>query len=225
MENLPLYIPLVFCITVLAALYIFYKSANHSKGFLWVASGWIAWQTIISLTGFYTLQTTPPRFILAAVPPIVFGIIYFSIKPAKVFLSKLNIRQLTLIHTLRIAVELVLFWLFVNHAAPKAMTYEGRNFDIFSGLTAPVIYYFGFVKKRLNKQIIIAWNLICLGLLLNAVTIGVSSAIQTPQMAGNVKTSIAIQYFPFILLPAFLVPIILFSHIATIRQLLQKQIS
>jgi hypothetical protein len=46
------------------------------------------------------------------------------------------------------------------------MTFEGINFDTFSGITAPVIVYLGY-RKQLGKSILIAWNLICLGLLFN----------------------------------------------------------
>jgi hypothetical protein len=223
MENLPLYVPVVFGISVLAALYIFYRAADHSKGFLGLAIAWIVLQTIISLTRFYTVQTKPPRFILLTVPPVLFAIIYSSTRPGKVFLSKINLKVLALIHTVRIPVELVLLWLFVYHAVPRAMTFEGRNFDIFSGVTAPLIYYFGFVKKTLSRQIIIIWNFICLGLLLNVLIIGASSAITGDPMAGTVKTGIAIQYFPFVLLPGFLVLIILFSHVVSIGLLLKTK--
>src|ERR1700722_12479958 len=105
MENLPLYVPIVFGITVLAALYIFYKAADHSKGFLGLAIAWIVLQTIVSLAGFYTVQTKPPRFILLTLPPVLFAIIYSGTRRGKVFLSKINLKVLTLIHTLRIPAE------------------------------------------------------------------------------------------------------------------------
>ena len=67
--------------------------------------------------------------------------------------------------------EIVLFWLFLEKSVPELMTFEGRNFDIIAGITAPVIYYFGFVKNTLAKPILIGWNILCLGLLFNIIVI------------------------------------------------------
>lgn len=100
------------------------------------------------------------------------------------------------------------------------MTFEGRNFDILSGLTAPVVYYFGFIKKGLNKKLILVWNLICLGLLINIVAIAVLSAPFPFQKFAFDQPDIAVLYFPFNWLPCCVVPLVLFSHLATIRQLL-----
>lgn len=35
------------------------------------------------------------------------------------------------------------------------MTFEGRNFDILSGLSAPLVYYFGFGGNRPNKLLLL----------------------------------------------------------------------
>jgi hypothetical protein len=100
------------------------------------------------------------------------------------------------------------------------MTFEGRNFDILSGITAPVIFYFGFVQKRLDKKILILWNVICLGLLINIVANAVLSAPFPFQQFSFDRPDIAILYFPFVWLPCCIVPIALFSHLAIIRQLI-----
>jgi hypothetical protein len=130
--------------------------------------------------------------------------------------------MLTLLHVIRIPVELVLFWLFVRHTVPEAMTFHGRNFDILSGISAPFIYYFGFVKKRLSNKVIIAWNLICLALLLNVVSAAVLSLPDRFAQFGFEQPNIALGYFPFVLLPAGLVPLVMLSTVAAIKQLLKK---
>jgi hypothetical protein len=100
------------------------------------------------------------------------------------------------------------------------MTFEGRNFDIISGISAPLIYYFGFVKKAIKRQWIIGWNFLCLALLANIVTTAILSApFPFQQLAFN-QPNIAIFYFPFVWLPAFVVPVVLLAHLVSIRQLL-----
>ena len=100
---------------------------------------------------------------------------------------------------------------------------EGRNFDIISGITAPLIYYYGFVKKRLNKNILIAWNLLCLALLLNIVINAVLSAPFPFQQFAFNQPNIAVFYFPYVWLPGCIVPLVLLSHLVAIKQLMSKK--
>lgn len=135
-------------------------------------------------------------------------------------MDRMELSNLTLIHLNRVPVEFVLLWLSVYHFVPDIMTFEGRNFDIFSGISAALIWYFGFYKNRLNKNILLIWNLICLGLLFNIVIIAILSAPYPFQKFGVDQPNIAVFYFPFIWLPAYVVPVVLFSHLAAIRKLM-----
>jgi hypothetical protein len=226
MDNLPFHIFLVFGLTVLLAVFLFYKATNYSKAFLILISVWIIAQIAISLTGFYKIaNTNPPRFSLLLLPPLVMTIVIFNSPKGKRFIDNLDIKMLTLFHIIRIPVEVVLFWLFLNKAVPELMTFEGRNFDILSGLTAPLIYYFGFIKKKLSQSILLIWNLICLGLLINIVTNAIFSIPSTFQQFAFEQPNIAILQFPFVLLPSVLVPLVLFSHLVAIRKLLLNKIS
>jgi hypothetical protein len=103
------------------------------------------------------------------------------------------------------------------------MTFEGRNFDIVAGLTAPVIYYFGSVKQQIGRKVMLLWNIICLGLLFNIVVIAVLSAPFPFQQFAFDQPNIALLYFPFVWLPCCVVPLVLLSHLATIRQLINRQ--
>ena len=223
MNNLPVYISIIFVLTTILTVVFFYKAARHSRNFLIVAFAWMIIQTVLALRMFYTLTTTiPPRIILLAVPPLVIIVCLFITTRGKRFLDNLDIKYLTLLHVIRIPVEVVLLWLSINKVIPKLMTFEGRNFDIAAGITAPVIYYFVFVKNSLNKKVLLAWNFICLALLLNIVINAVLSAPTAFQQFAFDQPNIAILYFPFNLLPAVVVPLVLLSHLVAIRQLLNK---
>ena len=220
MEQLPVYVAITFGITFLLGIWLFSKAAHYSKFFLPVLLLLTVIQSILGITGFYSNpDSLTKRFPLLVIPLFAFCISLFFIKRGKTFIDSLNIKTLTLMHIIRIGVETVLFWLFVNKAVPQAMTFEGRNFDIFSGLTAPFVYYFGFVKHKLSRQVMIVWNAICMILLLNVVT---NAFLSLPGRYKNFdfeQPNIAVGYFPFLLLPAILVPLVLFSNAATIRQL------
>lgn len=224
MENLPVYISIVFGLTTFLTVWLFYKAANHSKITLLILLVWLALQAFMGLSGFYTVtDTIPPRFLLLALPAILFIIALFATSKGRKFIDSLDRKALTILHIVRIPVEIVLFWLFVNKAVPELMTFEGRNFDIVSGLTAPVIFYFDFIKKQLNSKIILVWNFICLALLINIVTNAVLSAPFPFQRFAFNQPNIAVLYFPFNWLPACIVPLVLLSHLAAIRQLLNER--
>lgn len=178
-------------------------------------------QAFIGLTGFYTVtDTIPPRFLLLVLPPILFIIGLFTTSKGRQYVDRLDAKTLTVLHTIRIPVEIVLFWLFVNKTVPELMTFEGRNFDIISGLTAPIIFYFGYIRKQLDRKIILIWNFICLGLLINIVANAILSTPFPFQKFAFDQPNIAVLYFPFNWLPSCVVPLVLLSHLATIRQLI-----
>ena len=147
----------------------------------------------------------------------------FFTRRGKAFIDSLDIKTLTLLHTVRIPVEIILLCLFLQQAIPQAMTFEGRNFDILSGISAPLIYYFGFIKKQLSNTVMIIWNVICILLLLNVVSSAILSLPARFNNFGFEQPNIAVGYFPFLLLPAVLVPMVLFANAASIRQLLLKK--
>jgi len=221
MDNLPTYISIVFILTTILTIAFFYKAANGSKAALLILWVWIIIQTVLGLTRFYTKTTTiPPRILFLVVPALILIVSLFLTNTGKQFIDNLNIKYLTVLHVVRIPVEVVLFWLFLNKTIPQLMTFEGRNFDIAAGITAPIVYYFGMVKNTFNKKIMLVWNFICLGLLLNIV---VNAALSTPsavQQFAFDQPNIAILYFPINLLPAVVVPLVLLSHLAAIRQLI-----
>ncbi|MBK8786890.1 MAG: hypothetical protein IPN43_10470 [Chitinophagaceae bacterium] len=221
MAHLPMYVNIVFILTTLLTVFLFYKAGSRSKISLGILVLWLLLQAVLSYVGFYTVtNTTPPRFILLALPAVLLIIYLFLTAKGRVYLNNLDAKTLTLLHVVRIPVELCLYWLFLHKSIPQLMTFEGRNFDILAGLTAPVIFYFGYVKNKLGKTVLLLWNFICLGLLLNIVINAVLSAPSNFQQFAFEQPNTAILYFPFVWLPCCIVPLVLLAHLVCIRKLL-----
>jgi hypothetical protein len=224
MPVLPIYIKVVFVLTTIATITIFYFAGKRMMIATITLIAWCFLQVIIGSSGFY-LETAamPPRFIFLVGPPLLVIVILFSIRKGKEFIDGLDPKVLTLLHTVRIPVEIVLYWLFVHGAVPELMTFEGRNFDILSGLTAPFVYYLGFVKKDLSGKAIAVWNFICLALLINIVTNAILSVPTPFQKFAFDQPNVGVLSVPFNLLPACIVPLVLFSHLVVIRQLISNK--
>lgn len=219
LADLPFYLPIVFFTCVVYTYYMFYKASGCSKLFLWIAFAWILLQGVLAKSGFYLkFESMPPRFLLAVGPPLLVIILLFATKNGRRFIDRLNIRTLTLLHTVRIAVEFCLLWLFIAKTVPQLMTFEGRNFDILAGITAPMVYYFYYTKKTLNKKAVLIWNVLGFLLLLNIVVHAILSAPFPFQQLAFDQPNIGVLYFPYILLPSFIVPIVFFSHLVAIKR-------
>lgn len=235
-ENLPIYISIIFGLTTVATLVLFFWTVKNSNSQMVrqnstkIIAGLILWlttQAVLTLKNVYNSDTNffPPKILLFGILPAVLTIIVlFATTKGRQFMDSLPLTSLTYLNMVRIPVELVLFWLFLNKVIPELMTFEGRNFDIIAGITAPIIAHFGLAKGKISRNIILAWNFVCLGLLVNIVVNAFFSAPSPIQKFAFEQPNIAILNFPFSWLPTFIVPIVLFGHLTSIRQLLKRKI-
>jgi hypothetical protein len=230
-EGLPPYVsPIFIATTFLTVGFLFYAvkraSADNLPGrsVLFSTPFWMLFTGVLALGGFYQVTDVfPPRIGTAgAFPAILFGVA-LTVFFAKNFVNKLPLTVLTLLHVIRIPVELVLYSLAHAGSIPTAMTFEGTNFDILSGLTAPFIYWLTFRNGKTNRPLLIAWNSVALLLLINVVTIAIRAFPSPMQQIAFDQPNRAVMYFPFIWLPAVVVPIVFFAHIASLRQLFSRQ--
>ncbi len=223
MEHVPVYLSILFLLTVLATLVLFFRAMYKPLTALFVIGAWIILQSIINLRGFYLVtDSVPPRFMMVVLPPVLLAIGLVFTKWGSAFIAKLDLKKLTLLHSVRIPVELILFSLCFYKAIPAIMTFEGSNFDILAGLTAPIIYYL-LLKNKINWKLLLAWNVISLLLLMNIVAIALLSAPFPFQKFAFDQPDIAILYFPYVLLPGCIVPLVLFSHLVVIKRLWKEK--
>ena len=234
-ENLPIYITLSFTLTTVATWLLFIWAIKNSNSeftrkkaipisiFLII---WLAIQGTLTFKNIYAfdVNTFPPKILLFGLLPTMLIILFlFITKNGKLFIDSLPLKNLTYLNMIRIPVEVILLWLFLNKAIPEIMTFEGRNFDIIAGITAPFVAYLGFSKKIISRKTILVWNIICLGLLINIVVIALLSSETPIQKFGFNQPNIAIANFPFSWLATFIVPIVIFGHLVSIRQLLKNK--
>lgn len=230
MADVPGYVSIVFILTALLTVGIFIFAIVRSGLDSWPArilAGfvlvWMVIQAWLALTGFFqNFDVTPPRtFAFGPLPFFALTFIYLIFFRRRLF-DRLSLQTLTLIHVIRIPVEFVLLWLYQAGQVPAEMTFEGRNFDILSGLTAPIVYFLAFRKGRVVRMLLLIWNVAALALLVNIVTIAVLAFPSPFQMVGLDQPNIGVTYFPFIWLPGVIVPIVFFSHIVSISRLVSR---
>jgi hypothetical protein len=234
-DNLPTYITLTFGLTTVATLLLFIwiiRSSNSEttrkkSTIIFICfTIWLIVQAVLTLNNIYNTDTNsfPPKIILTGILPAILTLLFlFLTAKGRQFIDSLPLKNLTYLNIVRIPVEIVLFWLFLNKSIPELMTFQGRNFDLIAGITAPLVAYFGFTKQKISRKAILIWNFICLGLLINIVVNALLSAPSPIQKFAFEQPNIALFNFPISWLPTFIVPIVLFGHLTSIRQLLKQK--
>jgi hypothetical protein len=223
METIPPYVFAVFLGTTGVALLLFIKASRTPS--LWpILTGWMAFTGILAWTGLFEVtHTLPPRFLVAVLPPLLALIMVTASRNGRSWLSSFDLKWLTLLQAMRLPVEMVLYWLFLHELTPELMTFQGRNLDILTGITAGIIFYLVFIKRSAGRRLLLGWNLISLGMLLFTVTNGVLSAPSPFQQFAFDQPNVGVLLFPFIWLPAVIVPIAYYAHIISINKLLQQE--
>lgn len=224
MIDLPTYIPTLMIACAFFSVYMLYKAAHNNTLILWIISAWLLLQGAVSLTGFYyTDFSLPPRFLLMVLPPLILIIALFNNKRGKNFLDGLSLKTLTWLHIVRVPVEICLFWLYQHGQIPVEMTFEGRNFDIPAGLTAPLVAWLAFPPNAAPRRgLLLVWNFVSLALLFNIVGTAVAAGPYFGKGFGFETINLGLFYFPFVWLPCLIVPVVLLAHLVLIRRLLAQ---
>ena len=223
---------LVCMVVILTGLRTVLKKTKWEKsirnkiffGITFILVTWIGLLTILSYKDFFTdFSKMPPRPALAMLIPLpIIFLIAFS-KTGTQLLQLVPSHWLVFMQSFRIIVELLLLFAFMAGKLPVQMTFEGRNFDVLTGLFALPVGYLLARKKSYASKLAIAFNIIGIILLLNILVIAVLSMPTSIRYFMNEPSNTIVAQFPFILLPGVLVPIAYAMHIFSLRQLLSKQ--
>lgn len=227
-DEVPYYVYVVFLLTTLATfgfLYYGFKRAEGEKTnsaltisiFLVV---WLFFIGILALNGWFAdYESIPPKLGLVIIPPNLFVILLMFNKRSRPFLLRIPIASLTYLHMVRVPVEIVLWWLALVKWLPMLLTFEGINYDILSGVSAPFVAIFMVGLRSKAKLGAILWNIVALLLLINIVSHAVLATPLPFQMFAFDQPNIAVFFFPFVWLPGFIVPAVLFAHLTSLLQL------
>jgi len=181
-------------------------------------AGWLGLTGVLAGSGVLLQEGFPPRPFLVVLPALVTAVVLARSKGVGRLLPHVPLWQPVAAQAFRIPVEGMLFWLCVSGFVPRQMTFEGMNFDVVSGVLAlPVAWM--LARGRGGRGLGVAYNVLGLVLLATIVTISILAAPGPQQRFTDGPPNLLPATFPMVWLPVFLVPLALFLHLISLRQL------
>jgi hypothetical protein len=182
---------------------------------------WLAVTAGLALGGVLDASAPPPRWPLLPLTAFAAIVLVTRSAAANRVLSAVPLPWPIAAQTFRVGVELALFALHAAGRAPVQITFEGRNFDILVGLSAPWIGWL-VARKRIGARGAVAWNALGLAVLANTVGTVASSTPGPLHLDWPGAPFTAITTWPVVWLPAFLMPTAVFLHVVSLRQNLRR---
>ena len=191
----------------------------HPARAMLALTAWVAVLGLLSLGGFFAdFRSLPPRILPAVLVPLISGLLWLRSEGLRELLARTPRQWPIYLQSFRIVMELILWFLYLQHRVPAILTFEGRNADMLVGLSAFPVAYLCFVRKRWSSRVALWWNVAGILILLNVV---VHAQLSTPSPFRVFVTDppvVFIGYWPYILLPGFLVPLAWLGHAASLIQ-------
>lgn len=183
-------------------------------------AAWLALTGGLAAAGLLSRFEPPPPVLLLAVAAFAAAALLVHSRTGRHLLAHTPEPWPIALQTFRVPVEVLLFWYFAAGVVPVQMTFEGLNFDVLSGLLAPVV---AWGVGRWPRAVAVGYNVLGLALLFTIVGIAVLSVPGPMRVFMNEPANAAVGTFPFVWLPTFLVPVAFFGHVASLRQLLGRR--
>jgi hypothetical protein len=182
-------------------------------------TAWMAFTALLAGTGWLTpAEGRPPLVFVLVGIAVALALVGLRSRPGRLTLDALPPWWIMGLQIFRIPVELVLWRLHLAGFIPERMTFQGRNFDLAVGLTAPLVAWMT-ARGRLTPVGQVVWHLLSLTLVLN---VAITAVLSTPGplhlLQGEVPLTI-VGRLPWVWLPTVLVPVAVVSHVVSLVRL------
>lgn len=211
----------VFFGITLLTVFLFYYGLLKDKRVLTLSVIWLGAYGWLAYTGYFKdTDASPPPFLVLLSGSVVLTVILYRLVRA----IKIRTDLLMAVHIVRIPVELVLYQLYLQNEVPLLMTFKGYNLDILIGISALILWvlikFTNYCKS--TSYVLVGWSVIGIFSLFSIVLIAILSSPTPFQQFGFEQPNVAVLRFPFIYLPAIVVPMVFLSHVLVIEVLLIK---
>ena len=194
------------------------------KAWNWILGSFAAFLLVISLLsirGFFSVASLPPRFLIILLPNAVFGVylLSFRVSGAFSFLKYFPAALLVGVQFYRFVLEFLVWEFHQQKLVPLEITYGGRSFDFLIGISSLVAAFLLYKKVRHAKKIGVLFNVFGMASMVNIIFIVATSF---PSPFRLFETNYLPTFFPGILIPGFIAPFAIYMHLLSLKQLIYR---
>jgi len=140
-------------------------------------AAWMAATFAAAASGRLSFTTVPPTMMVAIVLSLALALRIGLSGTGSRIAAGVPLALLVGVQGFRLPLELLMHRAYAEGVMPVQMSYSGRNFDIVTGTTAILLAAaLWLAPQRVSPKLVLLWNLLGFGLLLNVLTIAVLSA-------------------------------------------------
>ena len=184
-----------------------------------VVGAWMAYSGILAAKGMLLDPDSVPPPLIRILAPGLLLVFIAAFSPFGARLAKhLGYASLIGFHAFRLPLEGLLWWFHRQGRLPVQMTFEGRNLDILTGLSAIVVAALAW-RGKAGRKTALAWNLAGLALLINIMSVAILSIPGPLRAFHNEPANTLVLHFPYVWIPAIFVMAALFGHLVLFRKI------
>ena len=216
------FIFVVAIIMLLATGIVRYLPHNYKMPALAGLAAWLVYGGVLGYTGVIAnTATLPPGMFYLLAPIILFVMFMARSRIGETVALSFPLWLLMGGESFRFVVEIFLHQLWLDGEIPKMLTYQGANFDILIGISAPIVAWL-LASRRISERMALAWNVIGIAMLANVAVRGVLTTAGPLHIIATEVPNAAIVTFPFTYIPGLMVPLALVLHVLSIRVLRKR---
>ncbi len=184
---------------------------------------WHLYVYVLALFDYMLDLSFPPKFFLATIVPLfIFSGVFAYRNRKSSWLQNIPVQGLFFYQTFRILIEIIFVYTVAQGTLHPNVTIEGYNYDMVYAFSVLLIGLGIFQKIESHRKLVLAWNYLGL-LVILSILIVFQTTIYLPEIYGDIEpfSGDFLQY-PYVLVPAFLMPSAVFVHCISIAQLTHR---
>jgi hypothetical protein len=211
--------------------FLAYAMAENPPGRLTVAGVLTAWFALVVTIGASAALDpirgfgVPALGLTVGLPVAALVSAFFAFGPIRVAMLAAPFPALVAVNAIRILPGWLFVLLYAAGKLPAPFAPSAGWGDIFAGVAALPLAWSIIRFGRRVAPLVFAWSVIGIADLVNAIALGALGALSAPgplQTFAGPPTSAIMTTLPWLIVPGFLVPTLIFIHVVIVYRLLAK---
>jgi hypothetical protein len=190
----------------------------------WVIASGLLFSAIVTCTlslgasgALANFESVPPPMLLFMISVMALSFYLAFSRFGTLLVKHTPIHWLIAFHSFRLLAEIAIFGAVLDGIGPRALSFEGYNFDIVTAVTAVAVAW--HAKEFFNPRLVFWWNVMGCGFLAVIFVVAMGSMPSPLRFILEEPGNEWVTRLPYVLLPGILVTAAITGHILIFRKL------